>query len=172
MSPSFPVGHVSLAYLQGNVESHAAWRRLTRRLLLARCAIQGSGGRGAGGGGARSRGGRGGGWTPCSAAWGAGRGADGSRGLGPRHARLLLAGLLLLLGLQRLTTDVMVLLPVLVLAEGAAVARRVAAAARLAGFAAAVPAALMDTRMKLTQTTNSVFTAMSEARMETHLNTA
>lgn len=168
MSPSLPVSHVSFAYLQGNVESHAARRQLTRRSPLARCAIQGSGGWGAGGGGAGGGGGRGGGRTPGSAARGAGGGADGSGGVGPRDAPLLLAGLLLL-GLQRLTADVMVLLPVLVLAEGAAVARCVAAAARLAGFAAAVPAALRDTRMKLTQTTNSAIPSMSEAQMETLL---
>ena len=44
--------------------------------------------------------------------------------------------------LQALAAHVVVLLPVLVLAEGAAVAGRVAAAARLAGLAPAVPAAL------------------------------
>lgn len=144
MSPPLPVSHVSLASLQGNVKSHAA----RQWLPLARCAIQGSGGRGAGGGGAGGGGGRSGGRTPSSAARGAGGGADGSGGLGSRDAPLLLAGLLLL-GLQRLTTNVMVLLPVLVLAEGAAVARCVAAAARFAGLAAAVPAALRDTRMGL-----------------------
>lgn len=45
--------------------------------------------------------------------------------------------------LQALAADVMVLLPVFVLAEGAAVASGVAAAARLAGFPPAVPAALV-----------------------------
>jgi hypothetical protein len=61
---------------------------------------------------------------------------------------LLLAGLLLLLllGLEGLAAHVVVLLPVLVLAEGAAVARCVAAAARLAGLTTAVPAALEDQR--------------------------
>lgn len=44
--------------------------------------------------------------------------------------------------LQTLATDVVVLLPVFVLAEGAAVARCVAAAARLTGLASTVPAAL------------------------------
>lgn len=44
--------------------------------------------------------------------------------------------------LQALTTDVVVFLPVFVLAEGAAVASCVAAAARLAGFPATVPATL------------------------------
>lgn len=143
--------------------------RLTRRSPLARCAVQGGGGRGAGGGGAGSGGGRGGGRTPGSAARGAGGGADGGGGLRARDAPLLLASLLLLLlllRLQRLAADVMVLLPVLVLAEGAAVARCVAAAARLAGFAAAIPAALGDTRMKLTQTANSATPSMSEARRE------
>lgn len=156
-SPSLSVSHVSLAYLQGNVESLAArdgggggWDGQGRTAELAavcgasplvRCAIQGGRGRGAGGGGAGGGGRWGGGRAPCSTAGGAGGGADGSRDIRPRDASLLLAGLLLL-GLQRLTTHVMVLLPVLVLAEGAAVARRVAAAARLAGFAAAVPAAL------------------------------
>lgn len=40
-----------------------------------------------------------------------------------------------------MTTDMVVLLPVFVLTEGAAVASRVAAAARLTGFPPAVPAA-------------------------------
>lgn len=111
--------------------------------LLARCAIQGRGGWGAGGGGTRGSGRWGGGWTPSSTARGAGRGADRGGGLRPWDASLLLAGLLLL-GLERLTTDMMVLLPVLMLAEGAAVACRVAAAACLTGFTATVPAALTD----------------------------
>lgn len=46
--------------------------------------------------------------------------------------------------LQALAAHVVVLLPVPVLAEGAAVARRVAATARLAGLAPAVPAALRE----------------------------
>lgn len=62
------------------------------------------------------------------------RGAGGSAqrdAAAPRHP------------LQALSTDVVVLLPVLVLAEGAAVASGVAAAARLAGLSPAVPAALV-----------------------------
>lgn len=46
--------------------------------------------------------------------------------------------------LQALAAHVVVLLPVLVLAEGAAVARRVAAATCLARLAPAVPATLRD----------------------------
>lgn len=73
--------------------------------------------------------------------WRAGRcrGARGGRGGGgaqgdttaPRQPR------------QALTADVVVLLPVFVLAEGAAVTSCVAAAARLTGFPPAVPAALV-----------------------------
>lgn len=52
----------------------------------------------------------------------------------------------LALAVQALPADAVVPLPVLVLAEGAAVAGDVAAAARLAGLAAAVPAALQEQR--------------------------
>lgn len=64
---------------------------------------------------------------------GGGRGGGGAQGdnTAPRQPR------------QALTTDVVVLLPVFVLAEGAAVTSCVAAAARLTGFPPAVPAALV-----------------------------
>lgn len=48
--------------------------------------------------------------------------------------------------MQARAADEVVALPVLVLAEGAAVARRIATAARLAGLAPAVPAALQGER--------------------------
>lgn len=141
-----------LASLQGNADSHAVCRAEGWLLgpatacvsLLARCAIQGGGGRGAGGGGARGSSRRGSSRAPGAAAWGAGWGADGSGGLGPGDTPRLLAGLLLL-GLEGLTADMVVLLPVLVLAEGATVARCVAAATCLTGLATTVPAALTDT---------------------------
>ena len=50
----------------------------------------------------------------------------------------------LLLGLQGLSTDVVVLLPVFVLAKGATVSGCVTAAAGLAGFTAAIPATLWE----------------------------
>lgn len=111
--------------------------------FLARCAIKGRRGRGAWGGWARGSSRGGSSRTPGPAAWGASRGADGSWGLWPRNdpSLLLLAGLLLL-SLQGLTAHMVMLLPVFMLAEGAAVACRVAAAARLTGLASAVPAAL------------------------------
>lgn len=120
-----------------------AFALILRVSLLARCAIQGRGGRGAWGGWARGSSRRGSSRTPSPAARGAGGGADGSRGLWPWDASLLLAGLLLL-GLEGLTADMVVLLPVLMLAERAAVACCVATAACLTGLAATVPAALTN----------------------------
>ena len=52
------------------------------------------------------------------------------------------------MAVQALPADAVVPLPVLVLAEGAAVARDVAAAARLTGLTAAVPAALKGNRRR------------------------
>lgn len=54
----------------------------------------------------------------------------------------------LAVAVQALPADAVVPLPVLVLAEGAAVARDVAAAARLTGLTAAVPAALKGNRRR------------------------
>ncbi len=87
------------------------------------------GGGRAGRGWARSGGGGCVRWAAGAAA-GGGRGADGGRCLA------------LLLSLQSLATYVVVLFPVLVLAEGSAVTRRVAAAAGLTRLAPAIPAAL------------------------------
>lgn len=101
---------------------------------LARRVLYGGGragrGRAGSGGGRRVR------WAPGSAA-GGGRGADGGRGLA------------LLLCLQSLATYVVMLFPVLVLAEGTAVTRRVAAAAGLARLAPTIPAALHGKRGKV-----------------------
>ena len=116
--------------------------------LLARRSVQGRGQKWARrdrAQGCDSRGGRGGRRAPGTAARGAGGGADRGRSLRPGATPpLLLAGLLLLLllGLEGLAAHVVVLLPVLVLAEGAAVARGVTAATRLAGLAPTVTAAL------------------------------
>lgn len=66
-------------------------------------------------------------------------GAQAGRGVGRRGSRV---GRGSRGALQALAAHVVVLLPVPVLAEGAAVPRRVAAAARLASLASAVPAAL------------------------------
>ena len=85
--------------------------------LLAWRAVEGGGGGGAGGGGARGSSRWGCSRTPGPAAGGAGGGADGGRGFRSWNASLLLAGLLLLLGLEGLTADVVVLLPVLMLAK-------------------------------------------------------
>lgn len=87
---------------------------------------------------------------------GGGCGADGGGGLALAVALLVVTLVvasrwallprlpLPLLGLEGLAAHVVVLLPVLVLAEGAAVARRVAAATCLARLAPAVPATLRD----------------------------
>lgn len=66
-------------------------------------------------------------------------GAQAGRGVGRRGPRVSRGSRG---ALQALAAHVVVLLPVPVLAEGAAVPRRVAAAARLASLASAVPAAL------------------------------
>lgn len=68
-------------------------------------------------------------------------GAQAGCGVGLRGPRVSDGGCR---ALQALAAHVVVLLPVPVLAEGAAVARRVAAAARLAGLAPTVPAALRE----------------------------
>ncbi len=68
----------------------------------------------------------------AGAATGSGRGADGG------------GCLALLLSLQSLATYVVVLFPVLVLAEGTAVTRRVAAAAGLTRLAPTIPTALHE----------------------------
>ena len=95
---------------------------------LARCRLYG--GRGPWGGGPGGGGRRRVHRAPGPAA-GRDGGADGGR-------------VPLLLGLQGLSTDVVVLLPVFVLAKGATVPGRVTAAAGLAGLPAAVPATLRE----------------------------
>lgn len=86
-----------------------------------------------GGRGPRGGGPRGGCWWCVHRA----PGPAGGRGGGADSGRVPL-----LLGLQGLSADVVVLLPVLVLAKGAAVPGRVAAAAGFTCFTTTIPAAL------------------------------